>query len=309
MWNKSTVSPLLAPNSKSTVSPLLAPNSKSKKMENLDVELMMMKGVDFVENFDCHPSFEWVKGNQMVPCVTVAGYLVIVILYKSLGLEGKGFQGSFAKLLQFFWNSMLAVFSCAGAAVCIPYLFDTMKRTSLATIICSDSGMWEGSNASCYGAMGFFMTAFMFSKFPELGDTFLLMLMGRKVVVLQWYHHATVLLYCWFAYATATPNAMLFGTLNYIVHSVMYTYFAVSCYSGILSPIRKLITLLQLSQMAIGLALNVYTYYLVQNGTCSETYSPTYFMACSMLYASYFVLFLKLYLDNSKRGNRKNKKE
>eukprot|EP01060_Flectonema_neradi_P034143 TRINITY_DN5905_c2_g1_i1.p1 TRINITY_DN5905_c2_g1~~TRINITY_DN5905_c2_g1_i1.p1 ORF type:complete len:281 (+),score=35.99 TRINITY_DN5905_c2_g1_i1:66-908(+) len=278
-------------------------------MEQFDAELLLMQAVEYIETFDCHPSFEWVKANEMVPYVTVAGYLVLVFFYKMSGFEGKGFKGSFAKLIQFLWNLMLAVFSTAGVAVCVPYLINTMKKSSLESVICSDAGMWEGSHASCYGAMGFFMTAFMFSKFPELGDTLLLMLMGRKVVVLQWYHHATVLLYCWFAYSTATPNAMLFGTLNYIVHSVMYTYFAVSCYSGILSPIRKLITLLQLSQMAIGFSLNIYTYYLVNVvGNCSETYSPTYFTACGLLYASYFVLFLKLYLDSYSRKNSRKPK-
>ena len=47
--------------------------------------------------------------------------------------------------------------------------------------------------------------------------------LSGQVIFLHWFHHVTVLLYCWHAY-TATPAAtgLWFAAMNYTVHSVMY---------------------------------------------------------------------------------------
>jgi hypothetical protein len=48
---------------------------------------------------------------------------------------------------------------------------------------------------------------FCFSKIPELGDTVLLTVKCKKVRFLQWYHHTTVMLFCWLALAAEyTPG-------------------------------------------------------------------------------------------------------
>ena len=44
------------------------------------------------------------------------------------------------------------------------------------------------------------MGLFIFSKLPELFDTAFLVLQKKKVIFLHWFHHTTVLLYCWHAY-------------------------------------------------------------------------------------------------------------
>lgn len=40
------------------------------------------------------------------------------------------------------------------------------------------------------------------------------------------YHHTTVLLYAWFSYTETTASARWFIVMNYCVHSVMYSYYA-----------------------------------------------------------------------------------
>merc|ERR1711991_495069 len=137
----------------------------------------------------------------------------------------------------------------------------------------------------------------MLSKFPELLDTFFLVYMRKPVAFLHWYHHATVLLYCWFAYKNATPSAVIFATMNYCVHSVMYLYFGVATYTRALSFMRMPITMMQLSQMALGVGLTLVTYVYAHDGEgCSATYTGSgFFPFCAALYGTYLVLFAQLF--------------
>ncbi|KAJ9464169.1 putative fatty acid elongation protein 3 [Diplonema papillatum] len=306
----------------------------------------MLKGAaDGVEHFDCHASWQWVTANPEAPVAAVAAYLAMVAVGKLLIKERHGFQ---LRHLFALWNAVLSAFSTAGLVVCLPYLFLVLTHRTPEELICSDELMWGNGSiggrperpinsehpllellffsidtivhgdeneapvlaASCYGHMGYFMTAFMLSKFPELLDTAFLLLMGKPVSFLQWYHHATVLAFSWFAYSIATPTAMLFGTMNYAIHSVMYAYFAVSTYTRYFSFLRIYITGLQLMQMFVGLFINLYTYYLVriEQVVCSPSYSDTYFGACFALYASYFVLFAHLFYVNYIDPPKKSKK-
>ena len=50
---------------------------------------------------------------------------------------------------------------------------------------------------------------FIFSKIPELVDTVFLVLQKKPVIFLHWFHHVTVLLYCWHAYTVADVALLL----------------------------------------------------------------------------------------------------
>ena len=47
------------------------------------------------------------------------------------------------------------------------------------------------------GPSGFWVMLFIFSKLPELIDTVFIVLRKRQLIFLHWYHHVTVLLFCW----------------------------------------------------------------------------------------------------------------
>ena len=40
------------------------------------------------------------------------------------------------------------------------------------------------------------------------------------------YHHMTVLIYSWYSFSEYSAQARWFIVMNYLVHSVMYTYYA-----------------------------------------------------------------------------------
>merc|ERR1719277_508694 len=89
------------------------------------------------------------------------------------------------------------------------------------------------------------LALFCLSKIPELGDTVFLILKRRPVRLLQWYHHTTVMLFCWLALATEYTPGIWFAVTNYFVHSVMYMYFFLMTYptaAKLCKPIGPFIT-------------------------------------------------------------------
>lgn len=267
----------------------------------------VLTGTRTLDQFDAHPvQAALIKNNYVAPFVAVVVYLLLcfVILPKIRWTKCPPWmKHAFA-----LWNLILSIFSIAGTVVCVPYAVRTIYSRGLHYIVCSDDMMLSKTDkgAACLGAEGFFMTIFMLSKFPELCDTFFLVLMNKPVQFIHWYHHVTVLVYSWFAYAEATPAAVLFGTFNYTVHSVMYFYFATSGYTKALSFLRQPITSLQLAQMFLGLLTVVLSFIYNRNwlgdSGCSVSYVQTnFFWYCSALYGSYFALFALLYHDNYRR--------
>ncbi|CAN0512742.1 unnamed protein product [Discosporangium mesarthrocarpum] len=55
-------------------------------------------------------------------------------------------------------------------------------------------------------------------QIPELGDTFFIVLRKKPLIFLHWYHHVTVLLYCWHSYYEQTTYGLYFICMNYTVH-------------------------------------------------------------------------------------------
>ena len=51
---------------------------------------------------------------------------------------------------------------------------------------------------------------FIYSKVPELVDTAFVVLRKKPLIFLHWYHHVTVLLYCWHSYYTLSSAGLYF---------------------------------------------------------------------------------------------------
>mmetsp|Transcript_7572 Transcript_7572/g.22702 ORF Transcript_7572/g.22702 Transcript_7572/m.22702 type:complete len:173 (+) Transcript_7572:279-797(+) len=102
----------------------------------------------------------------------------------------------------------------------VPVLASLFVQHGLYFTSCAPAA-WYGE-----GLSGFFVLLFVCSKIAELMDTVLLLLAGKPVIALQWWHHSTVLLYCWHSYSTRIATGLWFAAMNYSVHAVMYGYFA-----------------------------------------------------------------------------------
>lgn len=158
---------------------------------------------------------------------------------------------------------------------------------------------------------GFWTWLFVLSKLPELGDTVFIVLRKQPLIFLHWYHHITVLMYSWFSYTEYTASARWFIVMNYCVHSVMYSYYALRALN--FKPPRSIamvITTLQLTQMVVGCAINIWAHGFLQTaGKGSCNISEMNIKLSIAMYFSYFVLFArffyKTYLStNARKGKR-----
>merc|ERR1712107_492560 len=193
----------------------------------------------------------------------------------------------------FYWNAALSLFSICGVAACVPVLINELWTNGLYFTVCAPMS-WYAS-----GLGGFFVALFIYSKVAELVDTVLLLLAGKPVIALQWWHHSTVLLYCWHSYSVRIATGAWFACMNYTVHSIMYGYFAITAtkYRKRVVPYAIYITLLQLLQMLVGMFVTVKAVMYQAAGEECHVNKTNSILGLTM-YASYFVLFFKLFVDN-----------
>ena len=128
------------------------------------------------------------------------------------------------------WNLLLAVFSTIGACKTVPVLYHSLLDKGFVYTACTDPEQWYLN-----GPVGLWVGLFIFSKvtrnitaptgladlslwqLPELIDTVFLVLRGRNVIFLHWFHHLTVLLYCWHAYHNRVASGLWFAAMNFSV--------------------------------------------------------------------------------------------
>merc|ERR1711988_998254 len=139
-----------------------------------------------------------------------------------------------------------------------------------------------------------------------MGDTVLLLLARKPVIALQWWHHSTVLLYCWHSYSVQIATGLWFAAMNYPVHSVMYGYFALMStkYRKMVTPYAIFITLTQLAQMLVGMFVTIKAV-LYQDAGLECHVNKTNSVLGFAMYLSYFLLFLKLFIENYVTQTRK----
>ncbi|KAG8243288.1 hypothetical protein J6590_048433 [Homalodisca vitripennis] len=137
---------------------------------------------------------------------------------------------------------------------------------------------------------------FVLSKLPELGDTIFIVLRKQPLIFLHWYHHITVLLYSWFSYTEYTSSARWYIVMNYCVHSIMYSYYALrSMGYHPWMKIAMLITSCQLTQMIVGCAVNIWAAQYLQEGKQDCHISWFNIKLSLAMYFSYFVLFARFF--------------
>lgn len=198
------------------------------------------------------------------------------------------------------WSGLLAIFSIFGAIRVLPELIYVIYRHGIKYSICN--------NSNAFGVVGFWTWAFCFSKLPELIDTVFIVLRKQPLIFLHWYHHASVLVYCWFSYQDYSSTGRWFCGLNYVVHGVMYSYYAFRALRfRIPRWISMIITLLQLTQMIVGCWINVKAWQYKQNGETCQVSDENLKVSLAM-YGTYFLLFAQFFLGSYILKTKKTKK-
>lgn len=145
------------------------------------------------------------------------------------------------------------------------------------------------------GARGLAMLAFMLSKVPELLDTAFLIARGKPVGFLHWFHHFSVLSYCWLAYARLSSSGFFFASMNFAVHALMYSYYALQA-AGARPRWGAVVTRVQIAQMIAGCAIVGASAWLqlAHRRACED---PAVLAAAAAIYASYLALFVRFFFS------------
>lgn len=139
-----------------------------------------------------------------------------------------------------------------------------------------------------------------------------LFLFKKELIFLHWYHHVTVLIYCWFSYQDFASTGRWFMNMNFLVHSIMYSYFALkSMRIRVPLIVSKLITFMQILQMIIGIYINWVAYTVKLESECPISNENLLFSL--LMYLSYFGLFFQFFFNayvtsNAKHNRNKPKK-
>jgi hypothetical protein len=145
--------------------------------------------------------------------------------------------------------------------------------------------------------LGFWVAHFYVSKYYEFVDTWIVLLKGREPMLLQTYHHAGIVLLLWGIVSAKTTAAGLVTTvLNSFIHSLMYTYYALSAL-GVSMPLKRYLTQAQLLQFFVGITITIPTYACV-NEAQAASLGALHAYTVVLIY-----LFYLFYLDSYSKMN------
>lgn len=262
--------------------------------------------------------------------------LVLKPLYNGFNAMYTSFTSVVLKPIMILWNAVLSVLSFAMlVGVLLPWVTNVWTRYefNLSDVVCdADRVIFETGPST----MVTFVWLFMLSKYAELLDTLFLIVKNptRPVPFLHWFHHATVLLFCWYAgfyeyssgkaevqNATAQQRLVIltywlslkkgpfFICMNATIHTFMYYYYTLT-ELGFRPKWNKLLTMGQIMQMVLGILFTV-MFAMRHNeapGSCGCKDPETILIACALMYGSYLLLFIQFFIGKYISGGKKVKK-
>jgi len=243
----------------------------------------------FEKSYDTVPVYLWMKERPMIPIVAVLAYAIFCVVGRKVMANKNPWQ--WRKQLA-VWNFSLSLFSWIGAFRTVPPLLSMLATMTVRDSICTNPKLHWGM-----GSTGLWAQLFCLSKFPELIDTFFIVIHKKPLIFLHWYHHITVLLYCWHSYVNDSATGLFFIAMNYSVHAIMYGYYflmAIKMKPKWLNA--KFITVAQISQMVVGVTVTLlgFYYYITQGESCSILKENV--VAGFIMYGSYLFLFAQFYV-------------
>eukprot|EP00586_Coscinodiscus_wailesii_P016566 CAMPEP_0172499704 /NCGR_PEP_ID=MMETSP1066-20121228/129817_1 /TAXON_ID=671091 /ORGANISM="Coscinodiscus wailesii, Strain CCMP2513" /LENGTH=292 /DNA_ID=CAMNT_0013273591 /DNA_START=106 /DNA_END=984 /DNA_ORIENTATION=+ len=276
------------------------------------------QGIEFVE-FSCiYPSLEpfymeWEKDSTIMyyghkfmtnspytPIIALIVYAIAIYAGQKYMADRKPFQWRKAMAL---WNFLLCAYSFMALSRLAPHMFHNLYNDSLRNNLCM-----HPENEYGRGSSGFWIQTFVWSKFAELIDTVFIIAHKKPLIFLHWYHHMTVLVYCWDAYMSGAPAAIIFMCMNCAVHFIMYGYYFLMTIK--LKPRwmnAKFVTVSQITQMVVGVTTTVISgyYYATEDDEQNPCHiSKPNMISAFLMYGSYLFLFLHFFVNRYLMGNK-----
>ncbi|XP_035714541.1 putative fatty acid elongation protein 3 isoform X2 [Folsomia candida] len=183
------------------------------------------------------------------------------------------------------WNLVLAVFSLVGTFRIVPEMLKIVQSPGgFHVSVCNREGL--NAPTAIWGVL------FVLSKLVELGDSVFIVLRKQPLIFLHWYHHSVALILAFEVFPYGEPIGRYYALMNYAVHSVMYSYYALKAMKVQISrKLSMVITSLQLLQMMVGVWVNFYTLYAIHvlSVPCARERQSVQLIA--VIYGSFTFLF------------------
>ncbi|KAH8919678.1 hypothetical protein BT69DRAFT_1223804 [Atractiella rhizophila] len=151
-------------------------------------------------------------------------------------------------------NALLAIYSFATFCKTAPLVYGSFIKAFwyhgsqgfVRTYCDMDGRIWaEGLNNWSY--------VFYLSKYYEVIDTIIILVKGKKAHVLQEYHHAGAIITMWAALRFAAFPVWIFCVFNSFIHTIMYTYYALSTMKvNVPLVLKRSLTTMQITQFLVG---------------------------------------------------------
>eukprot|EP00428_Durinskia_dybowskii_P064513 CAMPEP_0170386136 /NCGR_PEP_ID=MMETSP0117_2-20130122/16876_1 /TAXON_ID=400756 /ORGANISM="Durinskia baltica, Strain CSIRO CS-38" /LENGTH=142 /DNA_ID=CAMNT_0010641943 /DNA_START=456 /DNA_END=884 /DNA_ORIENTATION=- len=138
-----------------------------------------------------------------------------------------------------------------------------------------------------------------------------IVLRRKPLIFLHWYHHVTVLLFCWSSFATAAGSGLYFVAMNYSVHAIMYGYYCMQSLDSVPKWFPTIIiTVAQIAQMFVGTFVCASCWYYMYAGReCHNDIKNL--IGGAVMYGSYLYLFCEFFVGryfSAKKSKSKAKK-
>lgn len=240
----------------------------------------------------------WLQENWNISFYYAFIYLLLVYMATKI-LDHRGKFHFHHSLVA--WNVVLAVFSTLGTVRFLPNFLHFVFEAGINGSVCQ--------RIPPDGVTRCWLYIFILSKMIELIDTVFVVMRKQKLIFLHWYHHSTVLVYSWYSFKDLSSTGPWFIGMNYFVHSLMYSYYALRSLRVVCIPkwINMIITSLQISQMAVGLCVNYLALRMKLNGEkCLVSYENIFWSF--FMYFTYFVLFFHFFRNAYLKKNLNQKK-
>ncbi|KAJ2581424.1 hypothetical protein GGF44_002914 [Coemansia sp. RSA 1694] len=202
-------------------------------------------------------------------------------------------------MVVFAHNAVLAVYSAWAFKSIFPLFVRSIASKGCHSGLCDVDGfVWNG---------GLFVHIYLFylSKYYELVDTVIIIAKGRKASLLQIYHHAGVIMTTYYACYYATSASVFLVWENAGVHTIMYTYYALTAI-GFSPPGKQYLTSLQIFQFLFG--QSVIVLYLLMP-SCQTASQRTWLWIMSAYLLPLIYLFLQFFAKTYKNGAKPKKSQ
>jgi hypothetical protein len=241
--------------------------------------------------YEFYNRLQWMQHHSAIPIIASVLYVGMIFGGRLLMKNRPAWN---CRKSMAAWNLGLSLFSFVGMIRTLPQLVHNLTSMSIRDNFCKDPSVTFFS-----GTTGLWVQLFILSKFPELFDTFFVVIHKKPLLFLHWYHHITVLLYCWHSYVTKSPYGLFFVVMNYSVHAIMYGYYFLMAVGMKPKWLNAMfITGAQISQMVVGVIVTVFAFYFYC--TESDEQNPCFIhkedcTAAFIMYGSYLYLFLQFF--------------